>query len=71
MTEQIETDNIKHFEPSVDEIISEPHKRKLFMNKHSMCDWLSMINASAESFRTGHTQDGQFVYELAYISGGD
>lgn len=73
MTEQIEnTQEIPLFEPSASDIFSEPNKRKLFLNRHAMCDYISMVNSmTAAQFRMGHTQDGQLVYELVYNSEGN
>lgn len=59
---------IKLLEPTADDVFSEQNKRKLFKNKTSMCDYLSMTKAVAGQFRQCVTASGQLVYELVYIS---
>ena len=58
---------IKLLTPGVEDVFSEQNKRKLFKNKTSMCDYLSMTKAVAGQFRQCITASGQLVYELVYI----
>ena len=58
---------IKLLEPTADDVFSEQNKRKLFKNKTSMCDYLSMTKAVAGQFRIGD-MNGVQVWELVYIS---
>ena len=65
--EQGEQSSIKLLTPGADDVFSEQNKRKLFKNKTSMCDYLSMTKAVAGQFRIGN-MNGTDVYELVYIS---
>lgn len=65
--EQDEQSSIKLLTPGADDVFSEQNKRKLFKNKTSMCDYLSMTKAVAGQFRQCVTASGQLVYELVYI----
>lgn len=65
--EQDEQSSIKLLTPGADDVFSEQNKRKLFKNKTSMCDYLSMTKAVAGQFRIGN-MNGTDVYELVYIS---
>ncbi len=65
--EQGEQSSIKLLTPGADDVFSEQNKRKLFKNKTSMCDYLSMTKAVAGQFRMG-SMNGTDVYELVYIS---
>ena len=58
---------VKLLTPSAEDVFSEQNKRKLFKNKTSMCDYLSMTKAVAGQFRIGN-MNGTDVYELVYIS---
>jgi len=58
---------IKLLTPGAEDVFSEQNKRKLFKNKTSMCDYLSMTKAVAGQFRIGN-MNGTDVYELVYIS---
>ena len=53
--------------PDASDVFSEQNKRKLFKNKTSMCDYLSMTNAVAGQFRMGN-MNGVQVWELVFIS---
>lgn len=65
--EQDEQSSIKLLTPGADDVFSEQNKRKLFKNKTSMCDYLSMTKAVAGQFRIGD-MNGVQVWELVYIS---
>jgi len=58
---------VKLLTPGADDVFSEQNKRKLFKNKTSMCDYLSMTKAVAGQFRIGD-MNGVQVWELVYIS---
>lgn len=54
--------------PSVEDVFTPQEKRKIFLNKSAMCDYMSMIDCNAGNFRSGYMEDGSFVWELVYIS---
>ena len=65
--EQDEQSSIKLLTPGADDVFSEQNKRKLFKNKTSMCDYLSMTNAVAGQFRLHELPTGN-VWELVYVN---